>query len=106
MLFNPLQMLRSKKSKISKMGPMKEKELTELSDQELLEKRKKLKSSTTMNNLIIGVLMGTMCYSAVKNGFGFFTFFPLILIFIIIKSSKKNKEIENEVEEIVKSRNL
>jgi riboflavin transporter FmnP len=85
---------------------MTEKELSELNDQELLAKRKKIKSSTTMNNLIIGVLLGTMCYSTVKNGFGFFTFFPLVLIFIIIKNSKVNKELGTKVEEIVKSRNL
>ncbi len=85
---------------------MQEKELTELNDQELLDKRKKIKSAHTTNSVIIGVLMGVIVYSVVKNGFGFFILFPLILIFIIIKNSKKDKEIGNKVEEIVKSRNL
>lgn len=85
---------------------MNEKELTELSDQELLEKRKKIKSARTVNSVIIGALVGVIVYSAVKNGFGFFTFFPLVLIFITMKNSKKNEAIENNVEEIVKSRNL
>lgn len=85
---------------------MKEKELTELSDQELLEKRKKIKSTKMMNSAIIGALVGVGVYSAVKNGIGFFTIFPLFLIYPIVNNSKDNKAIELKLEEILKSRNL
>ena len=85
---------------------MEENKPTELSDQELLDKRKKIKSTNIMNAIIIGLLVGVTVYGAVKNDLGFFTFFPLFLAFFINKSSKANKAKEKKLEEILKSRNL
>jgi predicted permease len=81
---------------------MKGKDFTELSDQELLDKRKKLKSVFILNAVIIGVFIGIAAYSAIKNGFAFFTFFPLIFAFILVKNRTDHKELEQEI----KSRNL
>lgn len=81
---------------------MKGKEFTELSDQELLEKRKKLKSVFILNAVIIGVFIGIAAYSAIKNGVAFFTFFPLIFVFLLVKNRTDDKELEQEI----KSRNL
>ena len=81
---------------------MKEKEFNELSDQELLEKRKKSKSINTLNAVIFGTMTGIAIYSTVKNGFGLLTFFPLIFAPIAANHSKNNKAIEKEL----KSRNL
>ena len=76
--------------------------MTELTDQELLEKKKKVKSSQMISALLIGALIGIAIYSTVKNGLGFFTFFPIFFVFLLVKNSPDLKTIEKEV----KSRNL
>jgi hypothetical protein len=80
--------------------------LTELSDQELLQKIKNLKTNKIIDATIIGSTIGIVIYSAVKNGFGFFTFFPLILVFIIVRNSTSNKILEKEIQKELKSRNI
>ncbi|AZA76234.1 hypothetical protein EG347_01170 [Chryseobacterium sp. G0186] len=82
---------------------MEEKALNELTDQELLEKKKKSRSEKTINAVIFGFLIGIVVYSSVKNGIGFFTFFPLFFAFYAASRWKKGgKELEKELE----SRNL
>ena len=76
---------------------MKPKNLTEFSDQEILQKRKNLKTNKIIDASIIGVTIGIFFYSLVKNGFEFFTFFPLIIGYLIIKNSKNNEILENEI---------
>jgi hypothetical protein len=73
-----------------------------LSDSELLRKRKSLQSALIVNCMIIGFLVGIAIYSALKNGIGFFTFFPLFFVFLILKNQAANKELLQEI----KSRNL
>ena len=85
---------------------MKPKNLTELSDQELSQKMKSLKTTKIIDALLIGFTIGIVIYSAVKNGFGFFTFFPLIITYAIVKNSANNKILENEIQNELKSRNL
>lgn len=84
---------------------MKAENLTELSEQELLQKIKKIKTNKVIDATIIGITVGIAIYSAVKNGFGFFTFFPLILAYIIIRNSTNNKILEKEMQKELKSRN-
>ncbi|AOW22066.1 FUSC family protein [Urechidicola croceus] len=81
---------------------MKQKELSELTNQELLDKAKKMKSTSFINALFIGVLIGIVIYSIVKNSFGFLTLIPLFLAYKLINNSKNNKLIEEEL----KARNL
>jgi len=81
---------------------MTQKELAELTDQELLQEAKKIKSTNLSDGLIIGVLIGIAIYSAVKNGFGLLSFLPLVYAPIAVKNKKKNKELE----ELLKERNL
>jgi len=85
---------------------MKQKNLTEYSDQEILKQKKDLKTNKIINATIIGMTVGIFAYSAVKNGFGFFTFFPLIIGYLIIKNSKNNEILENEIQKEITSRNL
>jgi len=85
---------------------MTHKNLTELSDQELLLKIKKLKNNKIIDAAIIGITIGIAIYSAVKNGFEFFTFFPLILAYIIVRNSTNTKTLEKEIQKELKSRNL
>ncbi|PIF47173.1 hypothetical protein CLU96_4222 [Chryseobacterium sp. 52] len=85
---------------------MKPENLAELSDQDLLQKIKKMKNNKIIDAVIIGFTIGIVVYSAVKNGFGFFTFFPLILTYIIVRNSKNNKILETEIQKELNSRNV
>jgi Na+-translocating ferredoxin:NAD+ oxidoreductase RnfD subunit len=85
---------------------MKTENLTELSEQELLQKIKTIKNNKIIDATIIGFTIGIAVYSAVKNGLGFFTFFPLILAYVIVRNSTNNKILEKEIQKELKSRNL
>lgn len=81
---------------------MKQTELTELTNDELLHEQKKMKKSKIVNAFIIGLFIGIAVYSTVKKGLGFFTFFPLFFAYIIFNNRKKMKELAKELQ----SRNL
>lgn len=81
---------------------MKDIRLSDLSDQELLERKKKSKSNNIVNAGFCGLLIGVTVYSAVKNGFGFFTFFPLVIAYIAFRFKPDDKALDEEI----KSRNL
>lgn len=81
---------------------MKETELTQLSDEELLQEAKRTKPTKLYDAVIIGFLIGVATYSSVKNGFGLLTFLPLVYLPIANKNRAKNKALEN----VLKERNL
>ena len=82
---------------------MEQRKLTELTDQELLQEAKKLKSASITNAVLIGFLIGIVFYSIVKNSLGFFTLIPLFFAYKLINNSNyNNKELEN----LLKERNL
>jgi hypothetical protein len=85
-----------------KLSKMTQKELAELTDQELLQEAKKIKSTKLSDILIIGVLIGIAIYSTVKNGFGLLSFLPLVYAPIAVNNQKKNKELED----LLKAKNL
>ena len=72
-------------------------EMKQLSDQELLERHQIAKSSLIITCILIGALVGVAVYSSVKHGLGFFTFFPLFFVFLIIKNQKTSKAIAAEI---------
>ena len=82
---------------------MNQKELSELTDQELLQEAKKLKSTSITNAVLIGFLIGIVIYSIVKNTLGFLTLIPLFLAYKLVNKSKYNNQ---ELENILKERNL
>ncbi|WP_157495815.1 FUSC family protein [Flavobacterium sp. WG21] len=84
---------------------MKSEYFTGLSDQELLQKMKKLKTDKIVDAAIIGLTIGIAIYSVVQKVFGFFTFFPLIIGYLIIKNSKNNEILYREMEKELESRN-
>ena len=49
---------------------MKQKELADLTNEELLQEASKIKSGKIMDAAIFGFLIGVAVYSAVRNGFG------------------------------------
>jgi VIT1/CCC1 family predicted Fe2+/Mn2+ transporter len=71
---------------------MKEKELSELTDQELLDEAKKMKSTTLLNAVLIGVMIGVVVYSVVKNSWGFLTLIPLFIAYNCLMHLKKTKQ--------------
>lgn len=82
---------------------MEQKKLAKLTDQELLQEAKKLKSTSIINALLIGALIGIVCYSIMKNSVGFFTLIPLFFAYKLINNLKYNhKELKN----LLKERNL
>jgi len=85
---------------------MKPENLTELSDQELLQRIKKVKTNKIFDAIIIGITIGIAIYGASKNGLGFFIIFPFILAYVIIRNSKNNKILEKEIQKELKHRNL
>ena len=83
---------------------MNQKELSELTDKELLDEAKELKSFSITNALIIGFLMGIVFYSFAKNTWGMLTLIPLYFVYKII-NDPKNKRYE-ALEKLLKERNL
>lgn len=82
---------------------MNQKELSELTNEELLQEAKKRKSASIMNALLIGFLAGVIVYSIAKNSLGFLTLIPLYFIYKLINNSKyKSKELED----LLRDRNL
>ncbi|WP_114791788.1 hypothetical protein U0035_15740 [Niabella yanshanensis] len=83
---------------------MNQKELAELTNEELLQAAKKMKSDAVINAGFIGFLIGIVFYSVFKNGFGFFLLIPLFLIYKLV--NKKPTYNKQEVEQLLKERNL
>ncbi len=81
---------------------MNKKELSELSDQELLKEAKTSKSTKLTDAFIIGFLIAVVVYSIVVNSFGFLMLIPLFLVYRILKKPKN----DNELEKLLKERNL
>lgn len=82
---------------------MKGKQLSELTGQELLQEAKKMKSTSVMNAVLVGFLIGIVFYSVMKNSLGFLTLIPLFLAYKLIDNSKYNSK---ELEDLLKERKL
>lgn len=82
---------------------MEQKKLSELTDQELLQEAKKRKSTSIINAVLIGFLIGIILYSIIKNSLGFLTLLPLFLAYKLTNNSKYNT---TELENLLKERNL
>ncbi|MEQ8475496.1 FUSC family protein [Fulvivirga sp.] len=75
------------------------KELSELTYEELLKEAKTLKPTKVYDAAIFGILIGISIYSSVTNGFGLLTFLPLVYIPIANKNKTKRKEVERLLKE-------
>jgi hypothetical protein len=73
---------------------MTNKEQTGLTDQELLDRAQKEKSTNIINAFLIGLLIGIIFYGVVKNNFGFFALIPIFVAFKIFNKPKKIKPSE------------
>ena len=81
---------------------MSEKELAQLTDEELLHKAKKLKSDSFMSALVIGIMIGVVIYSVAANTVGLFTLIPLYFAYKLVKNDKNNEPLKK----VLKDRNL
>jgi len=77
---------------------MEQKELSELTDEELLADAKKMKSNSIMSALLIGFMAGIIIFSVVKNTWGFLTLIPLYFIYRMVTNSKNNDALKKELE--------
>lgn len=82
---------------------MEHRKLSELTDQELLQEYRRIKSAAITNALFIGFLIGIVVYSVVKHTWGFFTLIPLFLAYKLTKKPQHNLQ---EVEQLLKERKL
>jgi F0F1-type ATP synthase assembly protein I len=81
---------------------MNQKELSQLSDKELLEEAKKMKSSSLIHAVLIGFMIGIIIYSVAKNTWGLLTLIPLFFIYRLTKKSERNETLK----QLLKERNL
>jgi len=82
---------------------MEKRQLSELTDEELLQAAKKMKSTVIINAVLIGFLAGIVIYSILKNSFGFLMIIPLFLAYKLMNNSNyKTKELDR----LLKERNL
>lgn len=82
---------------------MEPKKLAELTDQELLQVAKKQQSTTILNAVLIGFLIGIVFYSVMQNSLGFFTLIPLYFAYRLVNQSKYDRK---ELSDLLKVRNL
>jgi hypothetical protein len=77
---------------------MEQKDLSQLTDKELLELAKNNKPSPIIDAFFIGFLVGIIIYSVATDAWGFLTLIPLFLIYIFLKKPKKYEALKNELE--------
>lgn len=78
---------------------MKQKELSRLTDQELLGEAKKMKSSSFLHAFLIGFMIAIVAYSIVKNTWGLVTLIPLFFIYKLTSNSGNYKELKKLLKE-------
>ncbi len=78
---------------------MIQKELSELTNEELLLEGKKIKSGNIVNAVLFGVMIGVATWSTVKYGLGIITFFPVLFIQMLFKNNARKKAFEKELKE-------
>tara|TARA_R110002111_G_scaffold186281_1_gene252185 strand:+ start:236 stop:484 length:249 start_codon:yes stop_codon:yes gene_type:complete len=78
---------------------MSQKEISQLSDAELLEEAKKIKPSPMIDAFFIGFLIGIVIFSAAASTWGFFTLIPLFLVYVFLKKSKRYEALKKELAE-------
>jgi hypothetical protein len=82
---------------------MEQKDLRELTDQELMAEAKKMRSATIQYAFIIGFLIGIVVFSVAKNSVGWFTLIPLYFAYRLVKNPDYKKA---ELEVVLKERKL
>ncbi|MBO9694210.1 hypothetical protein [Chryseobacterium sp.] len=74
------------------MKQTRAKHLSELTDQELFDKKKTLEANVIVNTIMVGLLAGIGIYSTITKGIGLMTFLPWILALWTVNSWNKNRK--------------
>jgi len=82
---------------------MDKKELSALTDIELQDAAKKMKTASIVNAVLVGFLAGVIFYSVINNTWGLVTLVPLFLIYKLVNNADYKK---GDVEQELKRRNL
>ena len=82
---------------------MNPRNLSQLTDQELLAEAKKMKSNALLNAGLIGLLIGIVIYSIFKNTWGMLTLIPLYFAYKLFNKPKAEDE---ELKALLKDRGL
>jgi len=82
---------------------MKKKELSALTDTELQDTAKKMKTASIVNAVLVGFLAGVIFYSVINNTWGLVTLLPLFLIYKLVNNTDYKK---GDIEQELKRRNL
>lgn len=82
------------------------KNLSQLTNEQLRKKRKELINNKITDRFLVGFTFGIFLFALYYNGFGFFTFFPLIIGYQFVKKSQSEKLLELEVEKEFKATGL
>jgi len=78
---------------------MNNNQLSQLSDEELLEEVKRIKPSPLLDAFFIGFLVGIIIYSVAANTWGLVTLVPLFMIYGLLKKPKKLEALNKELKE-------
>ena len=77
---------------------MDTKNLSELSDEELLEEGKKRKRNNTATKFMIGIVIGIAIWSATHKGSFIFIILLMFFVYILSKGSKDYEAVKKEIE--------
>jgi hypothetical protein len=77
---------------------MEEKEVSQLSDNELVEEIEKVKPSPIFDAFFIGFLIGIFIFSIAVSAWGIVIIIPLFLIYLFLKKGKRYKALRRELE--------
>jgi hypothetical protein len=72
--------------------------LSELSDEELIQEEKKQKQSLMLYGLFVVFMTGVAIWSATHKGSIFLSFLPLFLMPTLVKLDKKHKDLKAEIQ--------
>lgn len=77
-----------------------------MTDEELLEAAKKMKSAEITHAVLIGFLIGILIYSAASNGFGLLMLIPLFLIYKFTTGNKEDAAHNAALKKLLQERSL
>lgn len=94
---------------MDKLRSMKNKDFSNLTDQELLVEKKKLKNSKITDAIFIGFVAGILLFGVVawilspekKIGFFIPMLIPIFFIYKLIKKPKKKNELEEVLKDLI-----
>lgn len=72
-------------------------QLSNLTDNELLEVAAQNKPSPLIDAFFIGFLVGIILYAVLSNAWGFVVLLPLFLIYILLKKPKQYQALRKEL---------